>query len=161
VTESETETDTETEAETEAENCIFCKIVRGEIAATLVHQDELTLAFMDIGSVNPGHMLVAARPHVENLQGMDDRLAAAMFQTAARVARAADQALHPQGISVYQANGTAAGQTVFHAHIHVLPRWENDGMELTWPVRNPPREELETVAARIRAALLCCNGPRL
>ena len=135
------------------ENCVFCKIVRGEIPATVVHQDELTIAFMDIGSVNPGHMLVAAKPHVENIQGMDDRLAAAMFRTAARVARAAEQVLHPQGISVYQANDRAAGQTVFHAHIHVLPRWENDGMEFTWPVKNPPREALEKVAAQVRAAL--------
>lgn len=135
------------------DNCVFCRIVRGEIPATLVHQDELTIAFMDIGSVNPGHMLVAAKPHVENIQGMDERLAAAMFCMAARVARAADEVLHPQGISVYQANGKAAGQTVFHAHIHVLPRWENDGMEFTWPVKNPPREELEQVAAQLRAAL--------
>lgn len=135
------------------DNCVFCKIVRGEIPATVVHQDELTIAFMDIGSVNPGHMLVAAKPHVENILGMDDRLAAAMFRTAARVARAAEQVLHPQGISVYQANGRAAGQTVFHVHIHVLPRWENDGMGFTWPVKNPPREELEKVAAQLRAAL--------
>ena len=135
------------------DNCVFCRIVRGEIPATVVHQDALTIAFMDIGSVNPGHMLVAAKPHVENLQGMDDRLAAALFQTAARVARAAEQVLHPAGISVYQANGKGAGQTVFHAHIHVLPRWENDGMEFTWPVKNPPREELERVAGLIRAEL--------
>ena len=137
----------------ETDHCVFCRIVRGEIPATVVHQDELTLAFMDIGSVNPGHMLVAAKPHVENLQGMDDHLAAAMFRTAARVARAAERALHPHGISVYQANGVAAGQTVFHAHIHVLPRWENDGMTFTWPVKNPPREELEKMAAQLRAAL--------
>lgn len=135
------------------DNCVFCKIVRGEIPATRVWEDELTLAFMDIGSVNPGHMLVAARAHVEDIHGLDAGLAAAMFQTAARVARAANEALKPQGFSVYQANGKVAGQTVFHAHIHVLPRWENDGMEFTWPVRNPPCEELEKVAAQIRAAL--------
>jgi histidine triad (HIT) family protein len=135
------------------DDCVFCRIVRGEIPATVVHQDELTIAFMDIGSVNPGHMLVAAKPHVENICRLDDRLAAAMFRTAARVAKAAEQALHPHGISVYQANGAAAGQTVFHAHIHVLPRWENDGMEFSWPVKNPPREALEQVAGQIRAEL--------
>ena len=59
----------------------------------------------------------------------------------------------PAGISVYQANGEAAGQTVFHAHIHVLPRWENDGLTFTWPVKHPSREELERVAAQLRAAL--------
>ena len=135
------------------DNCRFCKIVRGELPATVVFQDELTLAFMDIGSVNPGHMLVAAKPHVESLQGMDEALACAMFRSAARAARAIESACAPAGISVYQANGVAAGQTVFHAHIHVLPRWENDGLTFTWPVKNPPREELEKVAAQLRTAL--------
>lgn len=135
------------------DNCVFCRIVRGEMPATVVLQDELTLVLMDIGSVNPGHMLVVAKPHVENLQGMDETLAGAMFRSAARAARAIEQALGPAGISVYQANGAAAGQTVFHAHIHVLPRWENDGLTFTWPVKNPSREELERVAAQLRAAL--------
>ena len=135
------------------DNCVFCKIVRGEIPAAVVFQDELTLAFMDIGSVNPGHMLVAAKPHVESLQGMDEALAGAMFRSAARAARAIEAVLGPEGISVYQANGAAAGQTVFHAHIHVLPRWESDGLTFTWPVKNPSREELEKVAAQLRATL--------
>ncbi len=136
-----------------AEDCVFCRIVRGEIPATVVLQDEQTIVFMDIGSVNPGHVLVAAKPHVENLQGMDEALAGAMFRSAARAARAIEQEFHPAGISVYQANGAAAGQTVFHAHIHVLPRWENDGLTFSWPVKNPSREELERVAAQLRAAL--------
>ena len=135
------------------ENCVFCRIVRGEIPATTVYEDDMTLAFMDIGSVNPGHMLVAAKAHVENLYGVDDALAGALLRTTARVARAAKQALRPQGLSLFQANEKAGGQTVFHLHIHVLPRWEDDGMELAWPIKNPPREELERVAAQLRAAL--------
>lgn len=136
-----------------SENCVFCRIVRGEIPATVVDQDELTIAFMDIGSVNPGHMLVAAKAHVENLYAVDDPLAAALMVSAARAARAVKAALRPQGLSLFQANEPAGGQTVFHVHLHVLPRWDGDGMELSWPVRNPPREQLEQVAARIRAAL--------
>jgi len=69
------------------------------------------------------------------------------------VARAVRDAFSPQGLSIYQANGTPAGQTVFHFHIHLVPRYENDGMNLTWPVKNPPREQLEANAARIRARL--------
>ncbi len=138
---------------TEEDNCVFCRIVRGELPATVVFQDEATLTFMDIGSVNPGHMLVAAKLHVENLQGMDGELAGAMFRAASRAAKAIEAVFRPNGISVYQANGPAAGQTVFHAHIHVLPRWENDGLTFTWPVKNPPREELEKVAAQLRGAL--------
>ena len=139
--------------EKSVDNCVFCRIVRGELPATVVFEDEATLAFMDIGSVNPGHMLLAARQHVENLQGMEGELAGALFRSACRAAKAIEAVYRPHGISVYQANGTAAGQTVFHAHIHVLPRWENDGLTFTWPVKNPPREELERVAAQLRAVL--------
>ena len=134
-------------------NCVFCKIVGGQIPSTKIYEDEQVLAFMDIGQVNPGHALVAVKPHVENIVGLDDALAAAVFRATARVAKAVQAAFGPQGISVYQANGPAAGQTVFHFHIHVVPRWERDGMELTWPVKNPPREQLEANAAKIRALL--------
>ena len=133
--------------------CIFCRIVAGQIPSTRVYEDQHTLAFMNIGQVNPGHVLVAVKPHVENIFGLDDALAGALFRTAARVSNAIRAAFQPHGLSVYQANGPAAGQTVFHLHVHLVPRWDGDGMELTWPVKNPPREMLEQNAARIRAAL--------
>ncbi len=134
-------------------DCVFCKIVSGQIPSTKVHEDGLTLAFMDIGEVNPGHVLVAVKPHVENIFGLDDKLAAAVFQTAARVARAVQKAYAPEGVTLYQANGPAAGQTVFHFHLHLVPRYGEDGMHLAWPVKNPPREQLEVEAAKIRNAL--------
>ncbi len=134
-------------------DCVFCKIVAKQIPATVVHEDEHTLAFMDIGQVNPGHVLVALKAHAENLYALQDVQAAAVARTCARVARAIRDAFAPEGLSVYQANGKAAGQTVFHFHIHLLPRHENDGMALTWPVKNPPREKLEAYAAKIREKL--------
>jgi len=134
-------------------DCIFCRIMAGQIPAAKVHEDELTLAFMDIGQVNPGHVLVAVKPHVENIFGLDDALAAAVFRTTARVARAVNQAFAPQGVTLYQANGAAAGQTVFHFHLHIVPRHDKDGIELVWPTKHPPREQLEANAARIRTAL--------
>lgn len=134
-------------------DCVFCNIVAGQIPSAKVHEDELTLAFMDIGEVNPGHVLVAAKPHVENIFGLDDTLAAAVFRTAARVARAVQKAYSPEGVTLYQANGSAAGQTVFHFHLHLVPRYARDGMRLTWPTKNPPRELLEANAAKLRAAL--------
>jgi histidine triad (HIT) family protein len=118
-----------------------------------VHEDEHTLAFMDLGQVNPGHVLVAVKAHAENLYALDDAQAGAVLRAAARVARAIREAFKPQGLSVYQANGKAAGQTVFHYHLHLVPRHEGDGMALTWPVKNPARGELEAYAARIRASL--------
>jgi len=133
--------------------CVFCRIVAKEIPATVVHEDEHTLAFMDIGQVNPGHVLVALKKHAENIFALEDAQAGAVFRAAARVARAIRGAFEPQGLSVYQANGAAAGQTVLHLHIHLVPRYEGDGMALTWPVKNPPREKLAEYAEKIRAKL--------
>jgi histidine triad (HIT) family protein len=135
------------------DHCVFCKIVAKQIPATVVREDEHTLAFMDIGQVNPGHVLVAVKRHAENIYALDDAQAAAVFQVAARLARAIRDAFAPQGLSVYQANGSAAGQTVFHFHVHLVPRHERDGMELSWPVKNPPREKLADYAEKIRAKL--------
>ena len=134
-------------------NCVFCKLVAKQIPATIVHEDDDTLAFMDIGQVNPGHVLVAAKTHAENVYALDDQTAGAVFRTVARVARAIRQAFAPPGLSVYQANGKPAGQTVLHLHVHLVPRHDGDGMALTWPVKNPPRAELEDYAKRIREKL--------
>lgn len=134
-------------------DCVFCKLVARQIPASVVYEDEETLAFMDLGQVNPGHVLVASKAHAENVYGLSDAQAAAVFRAAARVARAVRAAFEPPGLSIYQANGKPAGQTVFHFHLHVLPRHEGDGMQLVWPVKNPPRDQLEANAERIRAAL--------
>jgi histidine triad (HIT) family protein len=138
-------------------DCVFCKIVARQIPATVVFEDEHTLAFMDIGQVNPGHVLVAVKKHAENLYALDDTQAGAVLRAAARIARAIRDAFKPDGLSVYQANGKAAGQTVFHYHVHLVPRLEGDGMELTWPVKNPPREKLVEYAEKIKQTLA---GPR-
>jgi len=134
-------------------DCVFCKIVARKIPASTVYEDEASVAFMDIGQVNPGHVLVAAKAHAENIYALDDAQAAGVARTVARVARAIRAAFAPEGLSVYQANGSAAGQTVFHYHVHLVPRHAGDAMAFTWPVQNPPREALEAHAARIRAAL--------
>ena len=133
--------------------CVFCKIVARQIPASVVHEEEHALAFMDLGQVNPGHVLVAAKAHVENLFDLQAAQAAALSGVTVRIARAIRSAFAPQGLSVYQANGKAAGQTVFHYHVHLVPRYENDGMALTWPVKNPPREVLEGYATKLRSVL--------
>lgn len=135
------------------EDCVFCRIVRAELPASKVYEDEHTLVIMDIQSVNPGHMLVLVKPHRDNVYALNDELAAAVFRTAARMARLAKRVYGCEGVTLFQANEKAGAQTVFHFHIHVLPRWEGDGMALAWPVKNPPREALEEMAAKLRAAL--------
>lgn len=134
-------------------NCVFCRIVAKEIPAAVVYEDEVTIAFMDAGQVNPGHVLIAVKEHAENLYELNDRQAGSLLRAAARVARAIRAAFKPEGLSVYQANGKAAGQTVFHYHMHLLPRHAEDGMALTWPVKNPPREKLADYASAIRREL--------
>ena len=131
-------------------SCVFCGIVAKEIPAAIVYEDDLSIAFMDAGQVNPGHVLVAVKAHAENLFELDDAQAGALLRAAARVARGIRTAFQPQGLSVYQANGKAAWQTVFHYHMHLVPRHEGDGMMLTWPAKNPPREKLAEYAAAIR-----------
>ena len=134
-------------------DCVFCKIVAGQIPSTQVYEDEHTLAFMDIGQVNPGHVLVTVKKHAANLYELDEQQAAAIARACVKVSKAIQKAFKPEGLSVYQANGKAAGQTVFHYHVHLLPRHAGDGMELTWPVKNPPRGTLEGYAEKVRAAL--------
>lgn len=133
--------------------CIFCRLVSGEIPATRVYEDELTLAFMDLGQVNPGHVLVAVKRHAATLLDLTPDEAAAAMRTAQSVARAAKEAFDPPGITLLQANGKEGEQTVFHFHLHVVPRHAGDGVTFSWPRKDPPRETLEAYAARLRSAL--------
>lgn len=135
-------------------DCVFCRIVRGELPAAKVYEDDATLAFMDLQSVNPGHLLVTVKQHHADIYTLDDALAGAAFGTMARMARLLKQVLGCDGVMVLQANEAASGQTVFHFHAHVVPRWKDDGAGLIWPVKNPPREALDEMAARLRAALV-------
>jgi histidine triad (HIT) family protein len=114
-------------------DCVFCKIVEGKIPAVMVHEDDDTLAFMDLGQVNPGHAIVAGKPHVKDIYVLTNDLAAAVFRTATRIAQAVKKAMKPEGMTLLQANEVAGWQTVLHFHIHVLPRHKDDGVTITWP----------------------------
>ncbi|MDX9994867.1 MAG: HIT family protein [Rhodocyclaceae bacterium] len=133
--------------------CLFCRLIAGEIPASRIYEDDLTLAFMDIGQLNPGHALVAVKRHAATLLDLTPDEAAAAMRTAHRVAQAVQAAFDPPGLTLLQANGREGDQTVFHFHLHVVPRHGNDGIALSWPRKDPPRELLETYAARLRQAL--------
>ncbi len=133
--------------------CLFCRLVAGEIPATRVYEDDTTLAFMDLGQVNPGHVLVAVKRHAATLLDLAPDEAAAAMCTAQKIARAAKDAFDPPGITLLQANGKEGEQTVFHFHLHVVPRHAGDGITFTWPRKDPSRETLEAYAARLRAAM--------
>lgn len=129
---------------------VFTRILRREIPAAMVHEDDRVFAFMDAGQVNPGHVLVATRRQVETLVELEEDEVAHLFVVAHRVARSVQAAFRPEGMTLLQANRPAGWQTVPHVHVHVLPRHAGDGVELVWPRKEPPLAELQALAARIR-----------
>lgn len=134
----------------QAPDSVFTKILKREIPAAIVYEDDAVFAFMDAGQVNPGHVLVATRQPAETLLDIDEALASRLFVLAHRVARAVQAVWQPEGITLLQANKPAGWQTVPHLHVHVLPRYAGDGVELGWPRKNPPLEVLRDHASRIK-----------
>lgn len=111
---------------------IFTRIINGEIPAFKIFEDADTLAFLDIAPASPGHTLVICKNEVATLTELSDAQLLATARTTQRVATAIQQALQTDGINIIQNNGTAAGQEVFHYHVHLIPRWNNDGVILFW-----------------------------
>lgn len=133
---------------TREESCIFCKIVAGELPATIVYEDERTVAFMDISPATPGHLLVVPRAHATDLLsiGQDDLIAA--VATAQRMASLVVDRLSADGVNVLNSCGAAAWQTVFHFHLHVIPRYEGDPLTLPWlPAPGDPSAIASAAAA--------------
>lgn len=133
--------------------CIFCRLIAGEIPASRIYEDADTLAFLDLGQLNPGHALVAVKRHAETLLDLTPDEAAAAMRTAHRVAQAQQQAFGAPGLTLLQCNGKEGWQTVGHFHIHVVPRQADDGVGLIWPRKEPSREILEATATQLRAVL--------
>lgn len=113
-------------------DCIFCKIVAGDIPSTKVYEDADVLAFMDVGPVCPGHTLVIPKQHVNPLYDMPDELLAKVMAVVRRVAKAQVAGLGADGVNLHQSNGAAAGQVVPHVHFHVIPRRADDGHSWNW-----------------------------
>jgi histidine triad (HIT) family protein len=134
--------------------CVFCQIAGDTSRCDLLAEDADTLAFMDIHPANEGHCLVVPRRHVGTILEIDPDVFAAVGRTVVKIAAAVQHALRPSGLSLVQANGKAAGQTVAHLHVHVLPRALDDGLLINWPrTRKMEPERIAAVAARIRAHL--------
>ena len=134
-------------------NCIFCKIVAGQIPCFKLHEDETTIAFMDINPVNPGHALAVAKGHWPTVDVIPADVLGNVARTAQRIARAVFKELKPNGVNLLQANGEGAGQSVPHLHIHIMPRRANDGVVLNWEPRAGDMKEIESVYKRLKAAL--------
>jgi histidine triad (HIT) family protein len=129
--------------------CIFCKIVAGEIPSTRVHEDERTVAFMDVNPGARGHLLVVPRTHAADVHAIDDEDLAAVARTARDLAARLRDRLGADGVNVIQNNGRAAWQTVFHYHVHVLPRYPGDPIQLPWQPTPGDPDEIKAAAAEL------------
>ena len=131
-------------------DCIFCKIVAGELPATIVAEDERTIAFMDISPASRGHALVIPRAHAADVHAIDPDDLAAVAVAAKRVAAMARDNLGAAGVNLLNSSGAVAWQTVFHFHVHVIPRYEGDPLRLPWVPAPGDMDAIAAAAAQLR-----------
>jgi len=131
-------------------NCIFCKVVAGELPSEQIDSDERTITVMDINPATRGHAVVITRTHAENLSEVSDEDALAAMQSARRVVDRMRATLEPAGFNILHNIGRAAWQSIFHFHVHVVPRYEDDPLELPWVPEPADPAELARVADVIR-----------
>ena len=135
-------------------DCIFCKIVNKEIPATILHEDEDVLVFMDIGPIIKGHALVIPKNHYDPITETPDEIVAKLHITAQKIAAAQMNALGADGVNIMQNNGKASGQAVPHVHVHVIPRFDDDGHHWNWrPKKYDDFDEMNALADQLRKAL--------
>ena len=132
-------------------DCLFCKIVAGEIPATIVAQDERTIAFMDINPATRGHALVIPRAHARDVHEIDPEDLKAVVASAQQIAARARSKLAADGVNLMNSNGSAAWQTVFHFHLHVIPRYRDDPLRLPWVPGPGDADEIAAAGAALRA----------
>ncbi len=128
---------------------IFRRIILGEIPSYKIYEDAETYAFLDISPASPGHTLVICKSEVANLYELSDADLIATARTTQRVGRVLRDVLQPDGINVVQNNGAAAGQTVFHYHVHLIPRWENDGVFAFWQPQSLAKELMQELQTKL------------
>ncbi len=138
-------------------SCVFCEILAEKLPSSIIFRDDLCCALMDIQPVNPGHVLLIPTYHAPSLAELDEESGIHMFRTAQRIANALrSSGIKCEGVNFFLADGSAAGQEVFHVHLHVFPRYEGDGFGLRFGPeygKRPTREELDTIANQIRIKL--------
>lgn len=134
-----------------SEPTIFERLLSGELPCAKVYEDALVFAFMDAGQLNPGHVLIATKKPYVTLMEADEESVVAMMRLARHIARAVQTVFQPEGITLLQANLPAGWQTVPHLHMHVVPRYAGDGVELVWPRKEPGMSALLTYARQIAA----------
>jgi histidine triad (HIT) family protein len=136
-----------------SENCIFCKIIEGDIPSTTLYEDEEFKVIFDISPASKGHVIILPRYHAANIFELPEEITAKAFVLAKKIATVLKKVLGCDGINILQNNGEAAGQTVFHLHIHVIPRFKDDNMGLTWKQGQASLEVLEEIVTEAKKYL--------
>lgn len=134
-------------------NCIFCKIANGEIPSSTIYEDDFFRVILDLSPATKGHALILPKQHMANIFEMDDTTAEKVFVLAKRIAKAMKSAINCDGLNIVQNNGEVAGQTVFHFHMHIIPRYNDDGQQITWTPGTSEAEEREAIATQIKSLL--------
>ena len=134
-------------------DCVFCKIITGEVLSFTLFEDDATFAFMDINPANEGHALVIPKEHAADLYAVSGEAIARTAVTAKRVADAVARTLKPDGLNLVQCNGPAAAQSVMHFHVHVLPRVRNDRLAMNWGLKLGDIDAIGRLAERIRVRI--------
>ena len=133
------------------DNCIFCKIANGEIPSATVYEDDDFRAILDLGPASKGHTLILPKNHYKDLCEADETVMAKILPLAAKLGKSMKSQLGASGFNVVQNNGTSAGQTVFHLHVHVIPRYEGDQVGLTWKPGELTDEMKEEILSKVKA----------
>jgi histidine triad (HIT) family protein len=139
---------------TDGNDCVFCEIAEGRSPASIIYEDDVVMAIMDIGPINPGHAMVIPRRHFAYMADMDEATGMHLFKVTMRLQQAIrNSSVRCEGINLFLADGEAAFQEILHLHMHVFPRFKGDPftIDADWSV-HPPREELDRIAADIREA---------
>ena len=131
------------------ENCIFCKLANGDIPTATLYEDDDFRVILDAGPASKGHALILPKEHYANLYELDDELAAKVLVLAKKMITKLTDILGCDGYNIVQNNGEAAGQTVFHFHLHLIPRYNNDGQKIAWEKGSPSPEELTAIKETI------------
>ena len=135
------------------EDCLFCKIANGVIPVNALYEDDIVKVIFDLSPASKGHVLILPKNHFDNIYSLDDETAAHIFQVAVRVSNAIKDTLNPLGINIVQNNGKAAGQTVFHFHMHIIPRYDNDTVNVGWQPGNITPEQIAELKEVIAKAI--------
>ncbi len=135
------------------QDCIFCKIAQGSIPSSTIYEDDMFRVILDLSPAAAGHALVLPKKHFRNIFDIDEATASRLFVVAAKVARAMKASLNCDGMNIVQNNEEIAGQTVFHFHLHIIPRYKDDGQVIAWKPGSAKPEELQSIAAKIKVAM--------